>query len=423
MMSWLRSCLLTTTLITLSLSQGCSTSINTVNASPEVAQATDEAAPNEAESTETESTETESAEGESSADCQLPEESTPQPLNQPYSVLNEQGNVQYTVTGTDVFRDSALPDGAINFDALALFRTLKATRAYFTEQSCADLKIMRSGLPGVEGIQVSDVIDTMDFMIQILYEDISAGKNTRLKDPAFIEQNFRPVRWLAYDPGYLDETRLRITKYAVFTHPGSREKTDVFDTPVYRLKDDLESEDFITSYTKQEVLSGIFEPGGEEFGKVEPLAYLTRESFEDALLQGTAYINLTDGTSTYFNVDKNNGIAYVAGLDQWQQERYWYFKEVDHLRGYGHSSEAKISIEPGVTFAGDVLNIGLGKIIAIEDRNQNLRIGMIADTGGAFLPNLHQLDFFAGVFPDRATYQQAVQDLPTYTRAYILLKK
>ncbi|MEN8444752.1 MAG: hypothetical protein ABG776_07050, partial [Cyanobacteria bacterium J06555_13] len=63
------------------------------------------------------------------------------------------------------------------------------------------------------------------------------------------------------------------------------------------------------------------------------------------------------------------------------------------------------------------------KIVAIEDRNQNIRIGIIADTGGAFLPNLHQLDFFAGVFPDRPTYQQAVQQLPEYTRAYFLLKK
>ena len=93
------------------------------------------------------------------------------------------------------------------------------------------------------------------------------------------------------------------------------------------------------------------------------------------------------------------------------------------LNGYGRNSDVKIPIEPGVTFAGDVLNIGLGKIVAIEDRNQNLRIGIIADTGGAFLPNLHQLDFFAGVFPDRATYQEAVQELPEFTPTYFLVKK
>ncbi|MEO0807811.1 MAG: hypothetical protein AAFY33_16055, partial [Cyanobacteria bacterium J06643_4] len=188
-------------------------------------------------------------------------------------------------------------------------------------------------------------------------------------------------------------------------------------------KDDLENEDLITQYTKQEALSGIFEPGGAEHGNVETLAYLTRDGFEDALLQGTAFVTFEDGTTTYFNVDKNNGIAYVPGLAQRQQERFWYFKEVTKLNGYGLNSDVKIPIEPGVTFAGDVLNIGLGKIVAIEDRNQNIRLGIIADTGGAFLPNLHQLDFFAGVFPDRTTYQQAVSDLPEYTKTYFLLRK
>ena len=94
-----------------------------------------------------------------------------------------------------------------------------------------------------------------------------------------------------------------------------------------------------------------------------------------------------------------------------------------NIQGYGYASEAKIPIEPGVTFAGDILNIGLGKIIAIEDSYQNIRLGIIADTGGAFVPNLHQLDLFAGIFPDRTAYQQAVQKLPEYAKAYILLKK
>ncbi|MEL6603230.1 MAG: hypothetical protein AAFP20_08395 [Cyanobacteria bacterium J06614_10] len=348
----------------------------------------------------------------------------PQPATtSTYTVVDEQQSPKYEVPGTDVFRTETLPAYGIQFDEYALLSTLQSTRTYFTEQSCQDPKILKSGILGTQDVEVSDVLDTLDFMIQVLSEDLVAGQPTRLKDATFINQNFKVVRWLAYDPQNLNETRLRITKYAVFTHPGSRSPTEVFNTPVYRLKDDLTDESFIANYTKQEVLSGIYEPGGAEFGKVETLAYLSRESFEDALLQGTAYVTFPDGSATYFNVDKNNGIAYVPGLDQWQQERYWYFKEVDQLKGYGHSSETKIAIDPGVTFAGDVLNIGLGKIIAIEDNNQNIRIGMVADTGGAFLPNLHQLDFFAGVFPSRSAYEQAVQPLPTYARTYILLKK
>ncbi|MEM6597603.1 MAG: hypothetical protein AAF635_05450 [Cyanobacteria bacterium P01_C01_bin.69] len=342
---------------------------------------------------------------------------------QTYSVIDEQQAAQYDVPGTDVFRNELLPSQTVDFDEQALLTVLKNTRTYFNEEGCQDPKILEDGVMGTHGVTVEDAIATLDFMIATLNEDIAAKRPTRLKDTAFINENFEVIRWLAYDPTYLDELRTRITKYAVFTHAGSRERTEVYDTPVYKIKDDLEDEDFITAYTKQEALSGIFEPGGAEHGNVETLAYLTREGLEDALLQGTAFITFPDGTTTYFNVDRNNGIAYVPGLAQPQQERFWYFKEVTKLNGYGHSTDVKIPIEPGVTFAGDVLNIGLGKIVAIEDRDQNLRIGIIADTGGAFLPNLHQLDFFAGVFPDRATYQAAVQQLPEFTPTYFLVKK
>ncbi|MEL7511994.1 MAG: hypothetical protein AAGM27_07580, partial [Cyanobacteria bacterium J06554_3] len=327
------------------------------------------------------------------------------------------------VVGDDVFQMGSLPSQTIDFDERALLNVLQETRIYFSDHGCQDPKILQNGVLGTQDVTISDVVATLDFMLKILNEDIAAGQPTRLKDAAFINENFEVIRWLAYDPTYLDETRARITKYAVFTHEGSRERTEIFNTPVYKIKDGLENEDFITQYTKQEALSGIFEPGGAEHGNVETLAYLTRDGFEDALLQGTAFVTFEDGTTTYFNVDKNNGIAYVPGLAQRQQERFWYFKEVTKLNGYGLNSDVKIPIEPGVTFAGDVLNIGLGKIVAIEDRNQNIRLGIIADTGGAFLPNLHQLDFFAGVFPDRTTYQQAVSDLPEYTKTYFLLRK
>ena len=350
-------------------------------------------------------------------------ETTPVAIPAEYSVINEQEAAAYQVVGDDVFQTGSLPSQTIDFDERALLNVLQETRTYFSAHGCEDPKILQNGVLGTQDVTISDVVATLDFMIKILNEDIAAERPTRLKNSAFINENFEVIRWLAYDPTYLDETRARITKYAVFTHEGSRERTEIYNTPVYKIKDGLEDEDFITQYTKQEALSGIFEPGGAEHGKVETLAYLTREGFEDALLQGTAYVTFADGSTTYFNVDKNNGIAYVPGLAQRQQERFWYFKEVTKLNGYGLNSDVKIPIEPGVTFAGDVLNIGLGKIVAIEDRNQNIRLGIIADTGGAFLPNLHQLDFFAGVFPDRTTYQQAVSDLPEYTKTYFLLRK
>ena len=342
---------------------------------------------------------------------------------QTYTVLNEQEAPAYDVPGHYVLEPATLPSAAISFDEQAMLNVVQATRNYFTQHGCYDSKILRSGLLATQNIKVADVIETLDFMTAVLRADIAAGRPTRLKDPAFINQHFDVIRWLAFDPEYKSEERLRITKYAVFTHPASRQRTETFNVPIYQIKAGLEDENFVTKYTKQEVLSGIFEPGGTEYGKVETLAYMSRESFEDALMQGTAFATFPDGSSTYFNVDKNNGIAFVHGVDPWQQGRYWYFKEVDQLNGYGRNTAAKISIEPGVTFAGDVLNIGLGNLVAIEQGDQSFRFGLIADTGGAFLPNIHQLDFFAGVFPDRATYQQAISQLPEYTKAYLLIKK
>lgn len=349
-------------------------------------------------------------------------EADPAPTD-PYSVLDEQESPLYEIAGDDVFRTATLPAQTITFDEQAMLRVLTATRTYFTDHGCQDPKILQSGLFGTQNVQVSDVLDTLDFMIQILETDLNAEQPTRLKNPEFINENFRVIRWLGFNPQIPSETRVRITKYAVFTHPGSRQRTDVFNIPVYQIKDEFVGDSFYTRYTKQEVLAGIYEPGGFEYGKVDILTYLTRDGFEDALLQGTALVKFADGSSTFFNVDKNNGIAYVPGLGQRRQQRYWYFKEVNQLRGYGYNSDAKIPIEPGVTFAGDVLNIGLGKVVAIEDRYGNIRLGAIADTGGAFLPNLGQLDFFAGVFPTWNAYQQAVSTLPEYTRAYFLLKK
>jgi hypothetical protein len=159
---------------------------------------------------------------------------------------------------------------------------------------------------------------------------------------------------------------------------------------------------------------------------VEPLAYLSRGGLESALMEGTILINFIDGTSELFNVDRNNELAYIKGLDPRKQKRYWYFKKVNAIKGYGRTIETKISIEPGVTFAGDILNIGLGKMVVTEqliDGKQHLQMGIIADTGGAFLPNLYQLDFLAGIFTNNTDYVARVKKLPDYAKAYILVKR
>lgn len=344
----------------------------------------------------------------------------------PYSVINEQYQPSFNVEGQQLFAKGALPNTAVDFNERDLYSVLYNVRRYFATSAQADPDILREGILGTQGVTVADTLKTLDFMLVVLYEDLINQRPTRLKDPSFINANFEVIKWKPYNPKSPQQEQLRITKYAVFSHQGSRTPTAQFNTPLYRLEDQFTGDKFYTKYTKQQVLAGIYNAGQPEAGKAKPIAYLTREGLEDALLQGTVLIKFPDGGSAFFNVDRNNGIPYAKGIKQRAQKRYWYFKEVDAIKGYGGDQAEKIPVKPGVTFAGDVLNIGLGKIIVIEQgqgAEKQLRLGAIADTGGAFLPNLHQLDFLAGIFKTKADFNGYLSQQQDYAGAYILVKR
>ncbi|MEH2449870.1 hypothetical protein [Nostoc sp.] len=344
----------------------------------------------------------------------------------PYPVVDEFKKYKFRINGSQVFTPAKLPSSKVNFAQGDLLTVLVNTKKYFQDYSSADPDILRTGILATQGVTVQDVLKTLDFMIVVLKEDIANNRATRLQDPKFINTNFRVIKWSAYNPNNKQQKQLRITEYAVFTHSASRKKTSTFNTPIYSLKENSNNDKFYTRYTKQDVLSGIYEPGGREFGKVTSLAYLTRNGLEEAIMEGTILINFTDGYKAFFNVDRNNGMSYIRGLKATAQKRYWYFREVDAIKGYGYKIDAKISIKPGVTFAGDVLNIGLGKVIVIEHTQggrKHLQMGVIADTGGAFLPNLYQLDFLAGIFKNKKQFGQHITQLPEYATAYFLVKK
>ncbi|CEJ45028.1 Uncharacterized protein apha_01707 [Umezakia ovalisporum] len=343
-----------------------------------------------------------------------------------YPVIDEWQNYKFSIQGTQVFSPGKLPTSNINFNQSDLLTVLINTRKYFQDQGPEDPKIFRRGILDTQGVTVEDIIKTLDFMITVLMEDIGNNRTTRLQNPDFINNNFRVIKWSAHNPREQKQKQVRVTKYAVFEHTGSRTKTSTYNIPIYSLKEDKIVDKFYTRYTKQDVLSGIYEPGGKEYGRVTALAYLTRDGLEEALMQGTILINFTDGTQGFFNVDRNNGISYVRGLKPTAQKRYWYFRQVDAIKGYGHNINAKISIKPGVTFAGDILNIGLGRIVVIEHsrgKGKHLQMGVIADTGGAFLPNLYQLDFLAGTFKNRREFTRHIRQLPEYVTAYFIVKK
>lgn len=351
----------------------------------------------------------------------------PQLLSQVYKVIDELKKYKFSINGNRIFSSATLPNtNKISFNQSDLLSTLVNTRQYYQDHADDDPNILRPGVLGTQGVSVEDILKTLDFMIAILQEDIANNRPTRLQDPNFINSNFRVIRWTAYNPKQPQRKNLRITKYAVFVHPGSRKKTSKFNIPLYSLKDTPLTDKFYTKYTKQDVLSGIYEPGGKEYGKVEPIVYMTREGLEEALMQGTILVDLGGGSSTYLNVDRSNEIPYVRGKNRRLQKRYWYFREVKDIKGYGYKIDEKISIKSGVTFAGDVLNVGLGRMVVIEymkNGRRHLRMGVIADTGGAFLPNFYQLDYLAGIFKSKSSFNQYIKKLPTYSKAYILIKK
>ncbi|MGB3639452.1 MAG: hypothetical protein WBA39_18030 [Rivularia sp. (in: cyanobacteria)] len=351
----------------------------------------------------------------------------PQLLSQAYRVIDELKKYQYNINGNKLFSPAKLPSSnKVSFNQKDLLSTLVNTREYYQDHADDDPNISRPGVLGTQGVSVEDITKTLDFMIAVLQEDIANNRPTRLQDPNFINSNFRVIKWSAYNPKQPQRKNLRITKYAVFVHPGSRKKTAKFNIPLYSLQDIPLTDKFYTKYTKQDVLSGIYEPGGKEFGKVKPIVYMSREGLEEALMEGTILVDLGGGSSAYFNVDRSNEIPYVRGKNRRLQKRYWYFKEVKDIKGYGYKIDEKISIKSGVTFAGDVLNVGLGRMIVIEymkNGRRHLRMGVVADTGGAFLPNFHQLDFLAGIFKSKASFNRHIKQLPTYAKAYILIKK
>ncbi len=352
---------------------------------------------------------------------------SPKPL-QPgdYQVIDEAKQPQFVAQSQAVFKSAQLPTARINFNPADLLVVLTSTRKYFQERANRDPDLQREGILGLQGVKVAEIIKTLDFMVSTLTEDLKAKRSIRLQDPKFINTNFQAIQWTAFNPASKQEKRLRLTKYAVFTHPGSRTPTPEFNAGIYALKSGNDAEQLRVKYTKQDVLTNIYEPKGKEFGNVEPLAYLDRDGLESALMEGTILVKFPDGSSDFFNVDRHNGIPFIKGLTPTEQKRYWYFQRVDEIRGYGGSIDTKISVKPGVTFAGDVLNIGLGRIVVLEHSTgsrQHLRMGIIADTGGAFLPNLHQLDFLAGVFNSKDEFNARIRDLPEYAKAYILVKR
>ena len=320
----------------------------------------------------------------------------------------------------------------VNF--LALCATAKQTLAYLNKGAAYDPQVIHQGK--VLPINLSRIKATLKFICQ---------NQTKLNDPVFIKEHFDFIHWKP-DSGQakrfsankpllqnLPHDRILMTKYYVHLAEASIQPSVAKPYAIYALPKDeqnlsLEQANAMPKltrfhYGKQAILAGALNGNN-----VPILGYVSRDDLESALMQGTivADFGRTIGRKI-LNVHRNNNIEYDRLKPPYEQNRYWYFKEVDGIKGYGKDSDHKITVNPEVTFAADLTQFGLGKLLMIQYTEKSgtiiTRMGILADTGGAFTNNLYQVDFLAGAYQGKDAYIKATRNLPDYVNAYFMVLK
>lgn len=314
----------------------------------------------------------------------------------------------------------------------------KGALAYLARGPSYDPDVIKAGVFEKFGVDLERVKQTLAFICQVEQQDVRAGRVSRLSDPAFINRHFKMIRWRPnktqsqrYSTNKpllknIPDDKLLLTKYYIKLAAGSVVQTPATPHALYSLPIDeqglsleqaeLQKDQLIRyRFTKQQVLTGVL----DQKQWARPLIWLSRDDLEDTLMQGTVRIDV-NGRSQFFNVHRNNGIAYQRNLNKRQQQRYWYFKQTTNVMGYGKDADYKIPIHPLVTVAGDLKHLGLGKLIMLTHNGES-RLTILADTGGAFENNQYQLDYLGGFFKNWQDYIATYRTFPDYVETRILV--
>ncbi len=325
-------------------------------------------------------------------------------------------------------------------DPTKLCAVANETLLYLNKGEAYDAAAIHGGKLSGATFPLARVKATLSYVCELAKTNPAA-----LADPKFIQQNFEFVRWhpdvkaahkLAKQKPLLANIpadQILQTKYYVRIADGANAKSVSHPQALYGLPYDeaklsLEEADALgTKITrfqlgKQQIVAGALE---QQPLRAPALVWLSRDDLEGALLQGTAVIPHDKGYR-YYNVHRTNGIAYDRKITPEQQQRYWYFKEVKSVLGYGKDADYKIPIQPEVTVAGDIVQLGLGKLILLGTKEHGTityRLTILADTGGAFANNLYQLDWLSGYYRDWDDYYAANKHRADYSSSWILVKK
>lgn len=334
------------------------------------------------------------------------------------------------------------------FKGSELCRVADNTLNYIKKEQGTDPLSVGKAFEGM--VSEKRVEDTLAFICQTYISDVRAGRKSRLHDIKFINQNFEFIRWKARQSqiqkhiaksqnpkqqnllSKIPQDKILLTKYYTKLVKGSIQPSAKFTQALYALpydekglslKQAEQQKTLLTRYryTRQQVMEGVLLKNQ----LAKPLIWVSPDSLHDILMQGTAILKL-NGKRHFLNVHRNNDIQYDYTQAKDKQARYWYFKHVPGIMGYGTDAEHKIQVIPQVTFAGDIQQLGLGKLIMLsyqQDDSQIHRLGVLADTGGAFSDNQFQLDLLTNSYYGWADYHQANKHLPDFVEARILLKK
>ncbi len=288
-------------------------------------------------------------------------------------------------------------DSLAKFDAKDLCQVAEPTKTYLLKGSQYDNFANHSGEDSLQAnFTLKKVADTLDYICQIQKQDEQLKQRSRLQDPQFLKQHFKFYQWqpdLNTAQNYAQKSNSKVktrllshipkdkvllTKYYTKKLKASEVQTEEYNQALYALPNDetklslQQAEQYKHTltrykYTRQDVINGILLK--EKLAK--PLIWLTEEALHDVLLQGTGVLNV-NGQIRYFNVHRNNGISYDYNLGKREQARYWYFSEVPGIMGYGKNKADKIPLKAHVSFAGNVAQLGLGKLILV---NYKTKIG------------------------------------------------
>ena len=359
--------------------------------------------------------------------------------------------VSITYVSAGEFKKELMPNlGSMqSFKASELCQVAENTKNYLINNPDDNFAV-KPGKIVAEAFSVVRVKKTLDFICKTYRSDVRNKRQSRLHETDFLRENFAFYRWypdvkkaqaIALKSTNDVKSRLLndippdqifLTKYYTKLLTGSDKRTDLYSQALYALPydetdktlaqaDALKTELTRFKYTRQQVIDGVL----LKQNLAKPLVWISEAALHDVLLQGTGVLKVGNALQ-YFNVHRNNGIDYNYAIGKSKQPRYWYFSQVPSIMGYGKNLSQKIPVVPQVTFAGNVKDLGLGKLILVnyQENEQSIsRMGVLADQGGAFDDNIFQLDMLVDSYMGWKDYYKANKHLPDYANAWILLLK